>query len=105
MVTVDQAGQTLLDHVEERVERSKGRVLRISHNFAPSLSMCRANRQQHQSDRIALPCQVLPGACCTSFVMLRLHWPRLLSSCTKSIPTSQVSENARFLRLVAAPPA
>jgi hypothetical protein len=42
MVTIDQASQTLLDYVEERVERSKGRVLRISHNFAPSLSMCRA---------------------------------------------------------------
>src|SRR4029077_1250485 len=38
MVAVDQAGQTLPDYVEERVERSKGRVLRISHNFAPSLS-------------------------------------------------------------------
>src|SRR5438445_11218196 len=34
MVTIDQASQTLLDDVEERVERSKGRVLRISHNFA-----------------------------------------------------------------------
>ena len=34
----DRGSQTLLDYVEERVERSKGRVLRISHNFAPSLS-------------------------------------------------------------------
>src|ERR1700681_1076498 len=33
VVAVDQAGQTLLDYVEERVERSKGRVLGISHDL------------------------------------------------------------------------
>jgi hypothetical protein len=33
MVAIDQASQTLLDYVEERVERSKGRVLKISHKF------------------------------------------------------------------------
>src|SRR5947209_2334731 len=61
MVAVDQAGQTLLDYVEERVERAKGRVPGIGHHFAPSLSMCRANGQRHRSvstgapDRAALP--------------------------------------------------
>jgi hypothetical protein len=48
MVAVDQAGQTLLDYVEERVERSKARVLRITHNFTPSLSLCRAYGQRHR---------------------------------------------------------
>jgi hypothetical protein len=51
MVTIDQASQTLLDYVEERVERSKGRVLRISHNFAPSLSMCRAEATAPEKER------------------------------------------------------
>jgi len=51
MVTIDQASQTLLDYVEERVERSKGRVLRISHNFAPSLSMCRAKATAPEKER------------------------------------------------------
>ena len=37
MVAVDQAGQTLLDYVKERVERSKGRGLRITHNFYSKL--------------------------------------------------------------------
>src|SRR6202171_2638742 len=51
VVAVHQAGQTLLDYVEERVERSKGRVLRVSHNFAPSLSMCRAKAIAPEKER------------------------------------------------------
>jgi hypothetical protein len=53
MVAIDQAGQTLLDYVEERVERSKGCVLRISQNFAPSLSMCRAKATAPEKERAA----------------------------------------------------
>ena len=51
MVAVDQASQTLLDYVEERVERSKGRYL-------GSLII--------YSKLVDVPCDVLP-----SFVPLR----------------------------------
>src|ERR1700688_1059430 len=33
MVAIAQAGQTLLNYIEERIERSKGRVLRIGHDL------------------------------------------------------------------------
>jgi hypothetical protein len=32
MVAIDLTGQTMLDYVEERVERSEGPVLRIGHD-------------------------------------------------------------------------
>src|SRR5260221_14142886 len=52
MVPIDEAGQPLLDDVEERVECSKGRVLTISHNLAPRLSLSRANGQQHAASSL-----------------------------------------------------
>ena len=37
MVAINQAGQTLLDYVEERVERLMGCVLKTSHDFSSRL--------------------------------------------------------------------
>jgi len=43
MVAINQAGHTLLDYIEERVECLMDHVLRISHNFTSRLRMRRAH--------------------------------------------------------------
>src|SRR5512132_3112409 len=53
VVAVDQAGQTLLDDVEERVERRECRVLGICHNLR--LGCCVSSSGERKTRELPLP--------------------------------------------------
>jgi hypothetical protein len=49
------AGQTLLDYVEERVERREGHVIWIGHDWIPGCGLVRGHNNAHGVSSIFLP--------------------------------------------------
>src|SRR6266702_5726765 len=76
VVAIDLTGQTLLDYIEERVERREGLVLRIGHDCFLAVVWRDSVGNTTRQDRINAHCQFLSGARVSTLTMLMASWKR-----------------------------